>query len=478
MKLILFEHVVTMDLQNALLSYLTKIFGCESGDKILLLDDYTTQIMSLVISFTEIIKKDIFLVGNVKTIEIQKQLHIPIIIIITPESISELVKILKCSTVKNIHLYLTESITKNHLIDIAKFDIYNKIVNITEMYINYQPIEQFIFLVKKRTDLLHVLLSLKCYPANLITDKFEINTELNSIMAPHGFRPRPNEYFLTYNRNDDPITPLLCSWDYVSLLHNQFEIINNRIKYINSDKKQTEIIMSSKEDAFFNENKFELYDKLIENTLKLRDQYNKEIERLEKCLENNTTDDIKKIIDSLRDHKRLKENTSKHFTLQTILSENINSQILQSIVEQEMLYPKFLLDFTFYQKNKKGNEKDKMIAQKIELKILYYLKNHKFFDDSLDPQLQQNLEKINKTYDIKEKQNSSGLDRYEPYLARLLNKFSKNNNYTTIIIYVEGGGTYAEAKLAYEFGKKHSLNVIFGSTHMLNKKMFIQQLSK
>ena len=466
-----------MDLQNALLSYLTKIFNCEHGDKILLLDDYTTQIIGLVISFTEIIKKDIFLVGNVKTVEIHKQLHIPIIIIITPESIPELTKILKCSTIKNIHLYLTESITKNHLQEIAKFDIYNKIVNITEMYINYQPIEQFIFLVKKRTDLLHVLLSFKCYPANLVTDKSQIGIELNSIMAPHGFRPRPNEYFLTYNRNDDPITPLLCSWDYVSLLHNQFGITNNRIKYINSDKKQTEIIISSKEDAFFNENKFEVYDKLTENTLKLRDQYNKEIQRLEKCVENNTVDDIKKIIDSLRDYKRLKENTSKHLNLQTILSENVSEQILQSIAEQEMLYPKFSLDLPFYQKNKKVNEKDKMIAQKIELKILYYLKNNKFYDDSLDPILQENLKKMNKTYDIKEKQNPSGLDRYEPYLARLLNKFSRNNNYTTIIIYVEGGGTYAEAKLTYEFGKKHSLNVIFGSTHILNKQMFIQQLS-
>ncbi len=265
---------------------------------------------------------------------------------------------------------------------------------------------------------------------------------------------------------DDPVTPLLNQWNYASLLHEIFEIKDNKIKYINPEtKKEEEFVLSSKEDNFYRDNMFKFYVDLTTNTTILTKKYTEEINKINAHIKNNTINDIRQAIDSLRELKKLQNNINKHINLQMILSTYTEDMMKQSIEEHNLI-----MSNSLFKKN--------IIIDRIEMKLLYFLKYNKFYDDSLGNNIQTKLISLRagRIFEFREKQldNIYEVDKYEPLLWRLLNKFKKQ--YGTIIIYVEGGMTYAEAQIAYEFGKNNKIDIIIGSTKMLSRKNFVEEL--
>jgi len=80
------------------------------------------------------------------------------------------------------------------------------------------------------------------------------------------------------------------------------------------------------------------------------------------------------------------------------------------------------------------------------------------------------------TFNIKE--NIRSTDKYEPLIYSILHKLIQKKKYSSIIVYFIGGITYEEAKIIYELSQLYKINIITGSTHMLNQQTFIKQLQQ
>jgi hypothetical protein len=419
-------------------------------------------VINLLCGFTDLLENNVLLLYSIDKMGIDINMFdhgYDIVCIITPESVDKFIELLRYKSNNKIKLCIVTDVSTKLLTHIASNDFMSKITDFYELYLNYHVIEPFVFNIKDQSHLKYVLLSAKLYPSNL-TLLTSMQT-LNESLKLHQYRSRDNEYLLCYNRYDDPITPLLINWNYVSLLHEVFEITNNIIKHDNK-----EIIVSSREDSFYKSNMFSIYDKLSANTIQKSDECKAEIIRLNNLLKSSKIDDLKDVAASLQKFKKMLANIEKHLYLQEKLSNNIETMINESIKEQTLITE---------------GKYDKIDT--IKLKILYYLKFKKHH--SLDPNDQltqtqiQNLDCILKTWNqkINKKSNWTKIDMYEPLLVQYLTKITKTKLYNKIIVFIDGGMTWEEAKIVNEFIKSNpGLSIIIGSTHMLNTKTFINGL--
>ena len=86
-----------MNVINAVRNYVGKIIGETSGMKMLLLDEETTGIISMVYTQSEILEKEVYLVDRIETLNREKITHLKAVCFVRPtaENISRLCKELK-----------------------------------------------------------------------------------------------------------------------------------------------------------------------------------------------------------------------------------------------------------------------------------------------------------------------------------------------------------------------------------------------
>ena len=151
-----------MDVCASLKLYLARILESDKNNKILFLDDHTSNVISVLTSLIDLLKKNVIHVENIKKflgtgatrgkIINSGLTHIDIIFILSPSSICFLIEFLDSISqymqYDTIKIYFTESITREQLKDIASHDKNHIIDEIIEMYINqnfkkYQKSSQF-----------------------------------------------------------------------------------------------------------------------------------------------------------------------------------------------------------------------------------------------------------------------------------------------------------------------------------------------
>jgi vacuolar protein sorting-associated protein 45 len=453
------------NLHTALGNYLHFLLS-GSENKILFLDSYTTHVINNILSFSKIMKYNVLSIHSIESLGVNSSIpngKYDIICIINNKSIDYLQILLQYKKHNgNIKLCLTCDVTKEELLFMAKCDICKKIKSIYTMYLSYHALETFLFKLNTQSDITDVLLSINANPVNLHDVKSFLSNEEKEfsktirLLPLNNYRIKPNEYFLYMNRMQDPITPLLSNWSYISLIHEFFSINNNSIKLADKD-----IVLSGREDDFYLENMFAHYPVLTKTTIDKFKAYQTEINRLKGLLMSNDIENIKEVSDSLYNFKKLSENIEKHINIQHAISLEIDSKIASSKDE---------LNFLF------NGKLSSQLTDK--LKILYYLKHGKQIDGSLSDTVMGNLNKILKCWNKKltKKKDYSEIDMYDPVIISMLNTAKKD--YTSIIVFIEGGMTYAEAQIIDEFRKKYSLDIIIGSTEILNTNMYLEMLNK
>ncbi|OQR88303.1 vacuolar protein sorting-associated protein [Achlya hypogyna] len=368
----------TMDAIGAVRSYVEKIImdGQLDGMKALLLDAETTKIISMVLSQSQILEKQVFLVEQLGAKGHEKMAHLKAAVLIRPTVRNlELLKTeLKTPQYGEYHIFFT-NITSSDLLDrLAEADEHEVVQQVHEYYADYLAINDNLFhfnlsgavglssksinlanmspktaaVYQRSVDgLLAVLLSMKKKPLIRFVKKSEIAEKLARDVATRmqhedglfDFRqPSVPPVLLILDRKDDPVTPLLSQWTYQAMVHELMGLFENRVDLervpgVRDDMKQ--VVLSVTSDAFFAQHMHANFGEIcmavkgLVDTYKHSSKQNENIESIE---------DMQRFVDKYAEFRAQSVTVSKHVTLMGELNRLIEVQGLMDVstLEQDM----------------------------------------------------------------------------------------------------------------------------------------------
>jgi len=330
---------------------------------------------------------------------------------------------------------------------------------------------------------------------------------------------------------------LLTQWTYQAMVHGMLGIENNLVDLskISAEKKpeQPQIVLSAEQDPFYKENMFSNFGDLGTSFRNLVEQYqikSKQTRPDAKDHHDMTIEEMKAFVKNIPDIKKLGGNVTKHMTLIEELQRQVKNRRLLDVseLEQELACVEnhdravTKLNAIFQEKNIQPNELLKLV-------LLYVLRYETHKDNKISNYILMLTEKCSpedvkliktiRAYSGIQKRSKSvdlfnnksfmqiamtvtktalvGVEnvytQHVPLISNLINDIKKNdlsessypflkgvssNSKTQqIIIFMVGGATYEEAAYVAKLNT-HSINILLGSTHMLNSTSFLNALKE
>lgn len=336
------------------IEHILKISSKNNNDSInvLLLDDYTTSVLSIVSSQSELLNHNIFLIDKIGNLDSRDKFpNLNCIVFISPTtlSIDQLNDELKFPKYKKYSIFFTNYLQKSKLESIAECDDYGLVKSLQEVFWDYLILNSSLYQVSSSNismNLISLLLSLKIKPiiryetnskkclrlANEIFYEINNNANINELFNDISNKNKP--LLLIVDRKNDPLTPLLTPWSYQSMIHEYLKIDKNivdlsSLKQNNEDDLMNKIILNTENDKFYNEamnlNFADLSDKItsLVNNYKLKTMKNS----------NNLSslDDMKQFLEEYPEFKKLSHNVNKHITITSELEKQITKNNLWEI---------------------------------------------------------------------------------------------------------------------------------------------------
>lgn len=336
-----------------------------------------------------------------------------------------------------------------------------------------------------------------------------------------------NLELVLFDRRDDPITPLIYNWSYMSLVHEFIGISANTVNIA----AKGHIFARGTDDFFLDANWASNYGELT------RDLHS-HLERLKK-----TSGGSKKLQTVAEMEEALSKMPEGNKELATIQKHSEICAEIQRVVEARDLYEVSQLQQDIIVENNKAqqfkdlqslfNKKNVTQQDKIKLACLFCLK---YSDDServagikralsvqnIDPDVvgavceyssssrRVPAELFSRVGDLMEKVNFESIfskfkeeekniyERYQPkvvevvtqllkgklkkteYITKTLNKFEdiKKDGKKNVLVFIVGGVTYQEGRELHKAGLKGGFDVIVGANNLLNSEEFLNQLRK
>ncbi|EGW30607.1 uncharacterized protein SPAPADRAFT_143323 [Spathaspora passalidarum NRRL Y-27907] len=347
---------------NKLFSPKDKSTATASSPKVLLVDKYTTPIISICFTQSQLLSNDVILV---ELIEDQEQLstmrHLNCIVYIHPcaQSINHLVRELHSPHFQNYQLFLNNTVSKNQLESIAEADEFEVIEKVVEIFQDYLIVNENLFsidlsdsvkqvnpAIEESNKLVSLLLSLKKtpvikYESNSLDLKrlsseilYNINTNSNNnLFDDLNKNSDVAPILLLLDRKNDPITPLIAPWTYQSMIH-EFIHINKNIVDVSGET----VILDSQFDKFFKEAMYLNYGDLTEKFQKYVEEYKTQTKSTSlDNLQNTNLSDLKKMLTKFPEFKKLSSNILKHLNLLSEIDKQISAQNLWEIGELQQV---------------------------------------------------------------------------------------------------------------------------------------------
>lgn len=284
-----------MDIINALRSYIESVLTNVHDMKVLLFDEDTSHIASLVYTQTELLKHDVVLIEplnkcvNKPADEALSILNCVCILRPTSQNIHDLRNELNSPHFNTYYIFFTNVVQKEWLQILAQADHCCKVFVVHEIFIDVLALNKRLFSLNIPSCLntlagqpIQQLQASRdsSNPASLITQRivdglfsilcaFKLKTAIryeatSPLCKAIGERLSSqiddnNDLFqstsaasliLLIDRRTDPITPILHNWSYQSLLHEFFGIQNNIVKVPN----HSAVVLDERTDDFFGKN--------------------------------------------------------------------------------------------------------------------------------------------------------------------------------------------------------------------------------
>lgn len=369
------SQTASVSLISAQRNYVEKMLNNVPDMKVLLLDNETTQILSMVYSQTAILKQQVFLTDKLSNNRKERMMHLKAVVYVRPtdENIRELTKELANPKYKEYHVYFSNVVGKDKLSALARADEHAVIAHIHEYYADYFAVNHDLFTLNISGSLLNSLprsrwdanqqgsFDRQCQGAMsaLLSLKWKpiIRFQGSSDLAQHFARTlqqrvvQENKLFtfgssqrgnqpvcLILDRRDDPVTPLLTQWTYQAMVHELIGLDDNRVNLSNAKgikKDMREVVLSCVEDEFFNAHMYDNFGDLgiaCKDFLALYQRKYKDNQKMD------TIEDMQNFVERYPQFKALSNNVSKHVAVVGELSRLVSEHNMmdQSQLEQEL----------------------------------------------------------------------------------------------------------------------------------------------
>jgi len=365
-----------LDLHHSMRGYLDKIIKTHRGLKALILDEYTTKVVSVVCSHSEVLQQEVYLVDRIEADERESMPHLHGVIFVRPTraNVRKICEELKQPCFGQYYIYFTNKLAEDAIQRIAKADEFELVQTLQEVYGDFIAITDKCFsfgmdsfpalaksdpgvetaildqidsqspTVKDVVDrLFAVLLALKKNPAirfsNTSPSAQAVARQLSSRIGENhslfDFRKVEHDPILIIlDRRDDAISPILQNWSYQAMVHDALRIHDNRVSLRdvpNAPADMQDVVMSSSQDEFFRDSMHTDYGTLME---KVKTTVNtiKEQEAAARAMTSSTAE-IQKAVENIPELRRAKMNVGKHVAITSELARRVKEDYLFEVSE-------------------------------------------------------------------------------------------------------------------------------------------------
>ncbi|CUM65733.1 uncharacterized protein PRCAT00003381001 [Priceomyces carsonii] len=356
---------MSLSLSKVSNSYFSKLFlsndesavSRDSRAKVLLLDKFTTSIISMCYTQSQLLEHDIILVElieNQNKLNMMKHLSCIVYIKPTKESIQSLIRELNKPHFSNYKLFLNNIISKTQLESLANADEFEVISKVIEIFQDYLIVNDNLFMInlenatqnqtiEESNSISSLLLSLrKCPLIKYESTSFELKKLSSEILYNINSNTNNNLFdelnqaldvpplLLLLDRKNDPITPLISPWTYQSMIHELIGI--NRNIVVLSDKEQ--LTLSEDQDKFFQESMYLNYGDLTEKFQAYVEEYKKQTKQSSiDNLKTQNLSELKNMLTKFPEYRKLSNNILKHLNLISEIDKQISDQNLWEVGE-------------------------------------------------------------------------------------------------------------------------------------------------
>ena len=237
----------TMDVVLAVQQYVARMTEGVSGMKALLLDRETTAMVSMVISRSQVLEKEVFLFQRIDAQGRGQMLHLKAIVFLRPtrDNIELLAKELMAPLFGEYHLFFSNVLSNDAVRTLAQADTYELVQQVREVFADFYALSPSSFTLalpantalttpladRARDGLFALLLALKKKPVIRYQASSRDAERLAALLSQHMDQQQEVLDFgretvsdappllLLLDRSDDPVTPLLNQWTYQVCSH-------------------------------------------------------------------------------------------------------------------------------------------------------------------------------------------------------------------------------------------------------------------
>eukprot|EP00127_Corallochytrium_limacisporum_P006953 Clim_evm7s239 gene=Clim_evmTU7s239 len=350
---------------QAVRNYISTMVSRQEGMKVILLDRWTTPIVSLAYSQSEILQKSVYLVDLIENDSREKIGALRAFVFIRPveSSIRALRAELKNPRYERYYIFFSNTVKDSVLGQLADADESEVVSEVEEFYADFLAVNPSLFHLdtphsfgsdrqsweagafeRSMQGVCASLLALRKRPvirytsgsgpahslARAVRETMDREDQLFSFRTPD-----VPPVLLILDRRDDPVTPLLNQWTYQAMIHELLGIKNNRVDLSGLPgvkPEMKEVVLSTEQDEFYARNWHGNYGEVASAIKDLVDEFQK----LTKSHQNiNSIQDMKSFIENYPQFKSKSGTVSKHVTIMTELARLVDRYDLMELSEVE-----------------------------------------------------------------------------------------------------------------------------------------------
>jgi len=365
----------------AVQEYIQAMVNRTQGMKVLILDQETIGIISMVFSQSDILQHEVFLVERIDADGFfsneEKMRHMNAVCLLRPtnKNFLKLSQELKSPKYNEYHIFFTNVVPHMRLEQLACCDELEVVQQVQEFFADVYAVSHDLFslnlpstarLTEDRgkwtsyeesvfermiEGLLSVCLTLRMLPAirytasshltRQVAERLQLRIQEEQSLFEQIEREKKGQIspvLLLVDRRNDPVTPLLNQWTYQAMLHELLSLENNRIdmsKVPNIRPELETIVMSTTQDQFFGDNTLANFGDLGFSIKQYVEDYQTQTKNTARI---ESIEEMQRFVDAYPEFRRMSGNVSKHVAVVHELSRIVeaNGLLEASQLEQEL----------------------------------------------------------------------------------------------------------------------------------------------
>lgn len=437
---------MTTDLYAVGKEYIDRMLSADNAAggraiRVLLLDNNTSPIISLITTQSDLLKREIYLVDRLENDSRDQLRNLDCICFLKPSdyTITRLCDEIGHPRYANYKIYFNDIISKSRLERLAQSDDMEVVTDVIEIFQDYYTLNKILYsatniinpyssqalqtwdqpsLESSAESIITLLLATNNKPGAI---KYESNSKMAAKLANSiNYEITSNNQLfeqieqssssqplvLILDRKNDPVTPLLFPWTYQAMINELLEIsnANNTVDLSHLSNVSEElrmVVMNEIQDQFFAKTMYMNFGDLSTKLKEYVDDYKHKTKTNSNI---SSIKDMKFFLENYPEYKKMSLNLSKHILLSSEIDKQINQQRIweTSEFEQNMCHTsdtsnheedvQQLQNFLFDGRNADGTP-NKPISDIVKLKLLglYSLK----YENYANNQTSQILHKLN-----------------------------------------------------------------------------------